>query len=128
VDWGVGPAAVEWMVETPEEKKIRLKALRPKPELHDYHGERWRPWTPKIETAVTLAWSTVADLLTRLAPTLKHLCNYQWILGSALFTIHFPVLVEVTCFLMKDGPQCHSQHIRSRPKHQDACTRTFALH
>jgi hypothetical protein len=100
VEWGLGPVAMDWIVETPAEKKIRLKALGRKPELHDFHGERWRP---TFETAESLAWSTVADLLTRLAPTLEHLCNYQWIPGSVLFAIHFPVLVEVTCFLVNDG-------------------------
>jgi hypothetical protein len=103
MDRGVGLAVLEWIFETSAEKKARLKALGHKPELHDYYGERWKPWRPKIETGVILAWSTIADLLTRLAPTLEHLCSYQWMSGSALFTIHFPVLVEVTCFLRKGG-------------------------
>jgi hypothetical protein len=89
------PPAAEWVVETPQEKKTRLKAPGPKSELRKFYGERW--WD-MIKTAMTLAWSTIADLLTRLAPTLEHLCNHQWISGPALFTIHFPVLVELTCF------------------------------
>jgi hypothetical protein len=97
----VTPPWDEWMIETPAERPRQLNAPRPEVEVErcDFSGESWRP----MKTAVSLAEATIANLLTRVSPTLEHLCYHQILSSSALFTVHFPVLVELTCHLEEHG-------------------------